>query len=40
MLSIRNSLQIYDIGKLKVKGWKKIHHGNIRQSKVGVTALI
>ena len=29
MLPIRNLLQINDIGRLEVKGWETLYHGNI-----------
>lgn len=32
-LPTKNSLQLWCSGRVKVKGWKKIYHANINQSK-------
>ena len=40
MLLQETHLRSKDIGKLKVKGWKKIIHANGKERKVGVAVLI
>ena len=40
MLPTRDSLQIQNRHRLKVKGWKKIFHATNRKKKAGVAVLV
>ena len=36
MLSIETHLKYNDIGRLKVKGWRKLYHANINQEQANM----
>lgn len=40
MLCVGVTLQTQDTSKLKVKGWKNIHHINSNHEKVGLAILV